>query len=345
MRRISKELTIRDLINEYPSLILPDFQRKPGIYSDVHVTALITSILFGLDIGQVTLGKVQGKLWIIDGLQRLYSLFSFITNSDGSDRLYLSKNCPRDLKHLFYEKGDGRDFETFPISIKEKILSYKVNIRVLLNCTRDQARDQYYMMNSNMKAMNSEEKRRSICNGKMASLRDEIAQWGFWTERNIISRAQDTRQKTEEYVTELLMVLEDNEIKSKKSDRLSEFIQNYDSTTNMRIKVLRDSMKHVTETIDDILPNLGHRLNMFRKPGHFYPLFFSVAKLINDGKDLKEPEKAYKKLMDIQESYRDDSRSEEMEEYFSASQAGVSSYKNRAFKASVIENHLRRCFR
>ena len=345
MQRISRELTIRELINEYPSLILPDFQRKPGIYSDIHVTALITSILFGLDIGQVTLGKVQGKLWIIDGLQRLYSLYSFITNSDGSDRLYLSKNCPKDLKHLFYEKGDGRNFELFQTSVKEKILDYKVNIRVLLGCTRDQARDQYYMMNSNMKAMNSEEKRRSICNGTMASLRDEIAGWSFWTERAIISKAQDTRQKTEEYVTELLMVLEHNRISEKKNDRLSEFIQTFDDTSNVRVKDLKIAMKNITDTIDEMLPNLGHRLNMFRKQGHFYPLFCSVAKLTNDGKVLKNPKKAYSKLTAIQEAYRDENRDDEMEEYFAASQSGVSSYRNRAFKASVIENHIKSSFR
>lgn len=98
----------------------PDFQRKDRIWNSKNKSALIESILIGLPLPTFYFAERDNASWlIVDGLQRITTLFDFISN----------KFALQDLKFLGELNGDT--FEELPRPYQRKIREYQLHCHII----------------------------------------------------------------------------------------------------------------------------------------------------------------------------------------------------------------------
>lgn len=115
-------------------------QREPGCLKEQDQGALINSMILHEDVDPIKLCEDErGRLWLIDGLQRLSSAEDYINN------IYpISPNQQKSLMG-YYETVDGKEelvefdvkgkyFKELPPKIQRELLEYGVNIVINLNC-------------------------------------------------------------------------------------------------------------------------------------------------------------------------------------------------------------------
>jgi hypothetical protein len=89
MQRAIYEITIEELIDLFPTISFPEYQREPDVWSEDQKQKLIDSVLRNFDISSIYLYEVadSGGLECIDGRQRLNAVMSFLGRnpSDGHD--------------------------------------------------------------------------------------------------------------------------------------------------------------------------------------------------------------------------------------------------------------------
>ena len=106
--------TIVDFI-ESDSFVIPDFQRN-YVWSITHASKFIESVIMGLPIPQIFLyEKKQNKFLVIDGQQRLMSLYYFVNGkfpkkAKISD-LRVMSDSGQELKNILRNKDYFTDFK------------------------------------------------------------------------------------------------------------------------------------------------------------------------------------------------------------------------------------------
>ena len=153
----------------------PKFQRR-YIWSDKLASRLVESILLNVPIPPCYLSQnSEYELDVIDGQQRIFSLFRFVDN-----RFKLTG-----LEVL--EELNGKNYFEIPAPIQRQINTHTLRCVVVTNDSHPEVKfDVFERLNTNTVPLNAQELRNCIYRGPLNDLLTELAEYRPWL--NILKR-------------------------------------------------------------------------------------------------------------------------------------------------------------
>jgi len=142
----------------------PDFQREGNVWSPKQKSELIESILIGIPLPILYIKENKSGQWfIIDGRQRLSTIFDFIDGKFNLSHLTI-------LKHLngfkFKRENEESDFQTLSITEKGKIEDVNLTLHIIKEPTPEKLTyDLFDRVNRGGTRLNNQEMRNAIYQG------------------------------------------------------------------------------------------------------------------------------------------------------------------------------------
>lgn len=274
----------------------PSFQRR-SVWKKGAKSYLIDTIVRGLPIPILFLRERRTDLnsfepirEVIDGQQRIRTLFSFI-----SPELLKDLNEDRDIFTVLRSHNKelaGKPFRKLSDDIKARILDYQFSVHVLPPGIDDREVLQIFArMNSTGTKLNNQELRNAEFFGEFKTCMYELAlkhlnrwrNWKIFTEDNI------SRMAEVELTSELAIFMLDG-ISAKKKSIIDKSYKDYDEDFPQRAEIERRFDK-VMDSIDD---TLGSEISIlpYKNKTLFYGLFVIIYGILFDSKSLTERIKA-----------------------------------------------------
>lgn len=173
IRTTSSDSQIQGLHNKYKrgKLIVQPIYQRNYVWDAKKASLLIESILLGIPIPIIYLAENEnGEVNVIDGQQRLTSMFSFIDGAfpDGKPFKLTGMNVFTELK--------GKTFADLEMKLQDKILDYAIRV---ITFTADSDPDLQYeiftRLNTGSVALNDQELRNCIYRGRFNEMLKDLA--------------------------------------------------------------------------------------------------------------------------------------------------------------------------
>lgn len=144
--------TITNKIKRGNILFTHKLQRREGVWNSSQKSLLIDSLLRGYLINPTYTVIEDGKQYVIDGVQRLYSIASFI-----ADGYRLSKNLdPIVIDNESYEIA-GRKFSRLDEKVQDELMAAQLQVCEITDYTDKDVREMFRRLNSG-KPLNASQK-------------------------------------------------------------------------------------------------------------------------------------------------------------------------------------------
>lgn len=190
------DLAVESLVNQIKSHIIflrplsirPKFQRR-YVWSDVLASRLIESILLNVPIPPCYLSQNEEfEIDVIDGQQRLYSIYRFIDNQFKLTGL-----------EVLTELNKLR-FHEIPPKLQRQFKTHTLRCILITNESHPEIKfDVFQRLNTNTAPLNSQELRNCVNRGKLIDLLQEAASYSPWL--TILGRKEpDNRMRDEELI-------------------------------------------------------------------------------------------------------------------------------------------------
>ncbi len=166
----------------------PRFQRR-YVWPDRLASRLIESILLNVPIPPCYFAQNDDyKLDVIDGQQRIYSVYRFVENQFKLRDLEI-------LTHL-----NGKAFFELPGPMARKIETYTLRCVVVTNDSDPDIRFEVFeRLNTNTVPLNAQELRNSISRGALIDLLGDLVEYSPWL-RILNRKSPDSRMRDEEMI-------------------------------------------------------------------------------------------------------------------------------------------------
>ena len=188
------DLVVRSLIDQIkdgtislrPLSERPNFQRR-YVWSNIHASRLIESMLLNVPIPPCYLSQNDDfELDVIDGQQRLYSIYRFIDNQFALSGLEVLK----DLNDLHYHKLTSR--------MRRKLNTHTLRLVAVTNESHPEIKfDVFQRLNTNTVPLNAQELRNCVYRGTLNDLLKDVVAYKPWL-RILGRKAPDKRMRDEE---------------------------------------------------------------------------------------------------------------------------------------------------
>ncbi len=264
----------------------PSFQRRP-VWPESAKSYLIDTIARGLPVPVVfvrerlDLDAQRTVREVVDGQQRLRTLFSFI---DATSLRDIDPN--RDIFEVLPKHNSDiadRPFPRLPKEVRQVILSYELGTYVLPPETED--RDVlkiFARINSTGVRLNGQELRNAEYFGDLKQLMYELAleQLDRWRAWGIFSEESIARMLEVEFVSDVTLTMTSEAVTGKTQKRLDDLYRQYDENFPKGSKVA-SRFRRVMDTIDDSVGTVL-RSTVFRSEVNFYSLWALAYDLMYD---------------------------------------------------------------
>lgn len=150
--------------------IQPDFQRQ-YVWDNKKASRLLESILLDIPLPVIYLSEESdGKTYVIDGQQRLTSLFSFIDGTHPDGRVF------KLVSTKVFPELEGKTFQDLPEILQDKISNYKVRtITFLQDSDKNLKYEIFERLNSGSVSLNDQELRNCIFRGPYNDLMKKLS--------------------------------------------------------------------------------------------------------------------------------------------------------------------------
>jgi hypothetical protein len=157
-------------INRGSIILQPDFQRY-YVWDEIKASKLIESALLSIPLPTIYLSEEKdGKIYVIDGQQRLTSFVSFVSGKFPNGQQFRLKK----LKVL--KDFDDKLFSELPAEIQDRILQFTIRtITFLRQSGSDLKFEIFERLNTGSVALNDQELRNCIYRGRYNELLRELA--------------------------------------------------------------------------------------------------------------------------------------------------------------------------
>lgn len=264
----------------------PELQRK-YVWKKTEASRFIDSILLGLPIPSIFLAKTkENKLLIIDGYQRLMTVYDYIRGIwSGDGKSFKLSNVPSKIN----ERWINKEFSELSDSEQRKIKTATIHAIIFEQKSPKDGDTSLYQIferiNTSGRSLFPQEIRNCVYQGKMNSLLFELNTNENW--RNLFGNEQeDERMRDLEYILRFFALNTDYIIKENTRSSISlkkylnEFMGNEQNNTGEKISKFREDF---TNTVEHIYNYIGanaffniqsNDLATIRK--RFYPPIFDA---------------------------------------------------------------------
>lgn len=283
---IPADFTLETLYNKWKSeeIVIPKFQRG-FVWKKRQSTMLIESFMMGLPVPQIFLyTDVEQKLLIIDGQQRLRSIFYFFEGyfgePDERGKRTVFKLSEINEKSKWYNKS----FDEFEDPSKRRFKNSVLRAIIVKQLDPDDDTSVYHIferLNTGGTLLKDQEVRNCVYGGKLNELLLDLNQYPAW--RRILGKPKpDSRQKDIELILRYMALFNWlAQYKKPMKDFLSTYMKRQ---KNPKDDFLNEERRRFQETCDLVIKTLGDKPFSPRGPLNasvFDSLFTAFAKNVN----------------------------------------------------------------
>ena len=241
-------------------LIVPQWQRKDSVWSQAQASKLIESFLLKIPVPVVYLSKTKdGKYEVIDGLQRLTSVFKFFNNE------YKLTHLNR-LTHL-----SGKKFKDLDEKLQGNLEDVTLRTFELSSDTDPDMRFMVFeRLNTGGTKLNEMEIRNCIFRGKLNDLITELADSENFRLCHGLTEKTTKRMQDRFLVLRFLAFYEKTHCKYKTSLKkfLNEFQEYYKNPNDAKLQEYRQQFDHCIKASITVFGQLGFRLKKEEHQGN-----------------------------------------------------------------------------
>ncbi|WP_244319467.1 DUF262 domain-containing protein [Geobacillus subterraneus] len=288
-------------------------QRKEGIWDKKRKSLFIHSLLTNCPIPPIYATKEARTYHIIDGKQRLTTVFSFIENEFALDE---------ETPAVQETSIKGKRFQDLPDDLQQQLLSFAFDVIRLEEITTAELEQLFYRLNQGV-PLRKIETTRAILGGQVLRFVEEIANTPFFQEKVNLSKAARKRFVDQEVVLQILMLLHRRDT-GFSSKEMEAFVK------ELKAKELQEELKTKIQNVCYYLNEAFPVKKKFLKKLHI-PMIFLLA-LENQENDRIIPPKAFGEWA---ETFFSNLPSD----YFAASQSGSARKENVQTRIQSMRRH------
>jgi len=307
-------------------IFIPPFQRQ-FVWSMNEASKFIESLILGLPVPGIFLSKEKetNRLLVVDGQQRLLSLF-FFYEGYFQDTHFKLQNVQDDLL--------GRSYSTLKPSDRLRLDDSIIHATVVRQDEPDDSESSVYQiferLNSGGRALKPQEIRACIYYGEFNELLSELVRYHSW--RLIFGRKSDIRLKEEELILRFLSLFYDRDNYEKPlKGFLNKFMSKNQNLNFVSKEDIEETFKKTFDFIVETLGNKPFRIKRNLSLGAFDAISIGVAERLKIGSIAKKS--------DFVESYN---LLTENEEFISLVQGGTSDEKNVMSRIDMAVNAFKK---
>ena len=328
---------IQELYDKYKNfkLILKPFFQRNLVWTESAKSSFIETILLKMPISEIYLLEENGILSVIDGQQRLSTIFSFI------DEKFTLNNKVR-IPNKIYSKIDKNLFNTYQISFIK-----------ITETSKEEVIDMYSRINQYTVNLNEQELRKAtFSDSDFLKLSEELSEEEFFDNAKFFTPRKRQRMNDVEYISELLCLFLEG-VQDKKN-QLNNFYERYGNISNyLEVKNgFQDILKNITNLFTnkslynyfstskydgsegDI--NLGK--TRFRQFADFYSLFMVIKDIRDIHLNENQQENILKILIFLTEMIEPEADIELLREYAIKCVSQGNTKQSRLFRENVLKS-------
>lgn len=285
-------------------------QRREGVWNKETKSLLIDSLLRGYIVNPIHTISEGGKQYVIDGVQRLSTLSSFL-----NDEFALSKNLkPVEIENESYEIA-GKKFSKLDEPVADALNSAQIQVYEITEYTDKDVRDMFSRLNSG-RPLNTTQKMTPNLSDYMSDAIVDIVSHPFF--EKALTPAQFKSSVDQAIAMEVLMLCattEGYEIASFSRKDKEKFIEqhNYDQQDE-KVALIKQALDKLDENLDDEVKIPKTSLSF---------IIFAVCRVIKEKKGMAKAMDAIKDFLANYDS------NEEYKGYITQGTSGGESINNR----------------
>jgi len=296
---IYRQYTTRGTLN-----LSPPFQREK-VWSKKQKSELIESILMGIPLPiMYFFQNIDGNIQVVDGKQRLSSLFEFLENEGKGFKL-------SELTILNTLKG--RNFNELEAFQKANIEDYELVINIIKPPTPDRIKfDIFDRVNRGGTRLNNQEMRNAIYQGKATELLNELSK-NEWFQKAIDSSISDTFMKDKYIILRAIafILYKNRQYTEKYNSDIDEFLGKFmlylNNLDNQKIESIKNNFIYTMKRAYEILGHDGFRTSTYLNKDRKSPISMAVFEIFSYMMSFDVVELDRKKTKDlIVEMFRND---------------------------------------
>lgn len=308
----------------------PKFQRNV-VWSTNAQAFFIDTLLRELPIpkiyikGDTDVSTGSSTYRVVDGQQRLTAIFSFL-----SGNLALLDKYSKDLGL------DGKKFIEIPIGKRSKFYEYPMSVEMISDASNEEIKDMFARLNRTGAKLNQQELRHAAYEGDFIQLAEEMTQDPYWGRIRMFGISQIRRMLDIEYVSELLMTIDKNEILDRKKG-LDKFYADNEVMGDVKKRQLKSHFQKVSGYMKKIVVDHSTR---FVNKGDFYSLFYTVNYCVVNNYVFHRinVEKIRESLSYLTVEISANSKIPKFSEYYNSTQQAVDSLSSRNLRFEVLRD-------
>jgi len=321
------DLYIRKLLD-----LDPPYQRR-SVWNQDYKDYFVDTVLNGYPSPAIFLYeevKPDGviKYSVVDGKQRLTTLFEFIDN-----------------RFPVYEKATiarfrGKYFKDFDDEDKKHFWMYQFSVEYLPTTDERIINNIFDRINRNVAKLTPQELRHARFDGEFITVAEELSErLGSMLPLNfpLITTKSKKQMKDVELVAQLLLLIEEGP-KSYSQDDLDQAFSDRDTFWEMKDEVVR-RFEEIIKILKQLVDEAGQLTRTrFRNQTDFYSLFGAINELLGIDFDISETAKRLLRFISIVEDEDKRERLREAQEYYDAARSASNDAGPRRKRINIIKS-------
>lgn len=230
-------------------------QRKSGQWNGLQKSLLIDTLLNGYIVPSVTIIVENDDLWyVIDGVQRLSTILSFMRNEFKLSRVI------KPIKKVRHNKGEeyvdefdlaNKKFDQLDDYIKTELRKRQISVNIIDRYTDDEINMMFVRLNNGTPLNNAQRMRTSMTDELYGRINSALEN-PFWAKAGM-SAVDIKKSMDHQLVIQSLYSLSDSDVMGFKRENLERFLKNYqsDETTDTQRLELFEHLFDVIEVCND----------------------------------------------------------------------------------------------